>query len=94
MLAIRIALSDPRKAEARLEDLEEHKRYLRSGRVDVLQSGPIDDGTGAVTGGVVIAEVGSLDEMQAFSAGDPFVINGVYDRVNVFEWNPTISSSR
>ncbi|WP_284777920.1 YciI family protein [Agrobacterium sp. lyk4-40-TYG-31] len=94
MLAIRIALSDPQKAEARLEHLEDHKRYLRSGRVDVLQSGPIDDGVGAVTGGVVVAEVVSLDDMHAFSAGDPFVINGVYNRVNVFEWKPTISNSR
>ncbi|MDL2398867.1 YciI family protein [Rhizobium mayense] len=93
MLAIRVALSDPGKASARARYLEDHRNYLRSGLLRIRQSGPILDEVGDASGGIVVAEVGSLDEMRQFSAQDPFVIHGVYADVSIYQWTPTIKDA-
>ena len=90
MLAVRVALSNPEKSDARERHLEDHKRHLRSGTIKVVQSGPILDAAGQGSGGVVVAEVGSLDDMLQFSSEDPFVRHEVYSTVSIFEWRPTI----
>ena len=93
MLAVRVAISNPDKADARERHLEDHKRHLRSGGIHVVQSGPILDGAGKGSGGVVIAEVASLDDMRRFSSEDPFVRHGVYSNVSIYEWRPTIGGN-
>ncbi|MBZ9793958.1 YciI family protein [Rhizobium sp. 3T7] len=90
MLAVRVAISNPDKTAARETYLEDHKRHLRSGWVGIVQSGPIMDEFGEGSGGVVVADVGSLEEMRRFSAEDPFVLHGVYSTVAIYEWRPTI----
>ncbi|MDL2409658.1 YciI family protein [Rhizobium calliandrae] len=90
MLAVRVALSDPERAALRQIYLEDHKRYLRSDRLNIVQSGPIVDEAGKGGGGIVVADVGSLEEMHRFSAEDPFVLHGVYSSVAIYEWRPTI----
>lgn len=90
MLAIRVALSNPEKAAAREIHIEGHKRHLRSGRLQIIHSGPILDEAGEGSGGVVVADVVSLDEMRQFSVEDPFVRHGVYSSISIYEWRPTI----
>lgn len=90
MLAVRVALSNPEKAAAREIHLEDHKRHLRSGRLRIVQSGPILNEAGEGSGGVVVADVASLEEMRRFSAEDPFVLHDVYSSVSIYEWRPTI----
>ncbi|MGE6742922.1 YciI family protein [Allorhizobium pseudoryzae] len=92
MLAIRFALSDPAKAAERDALVDEHKAHLRSGHVSIVQSGPINDASGVYRGGVVVASVGSMDEMRQFSERDPFVVHGVYSSVSIYEWRSTISN--
>ncbi len=75
MLAVRVAISNPEKAAARAAYLEDHKRHLRSGRLCIVQSGPILDEAGEGSRGVVVADVVSLEEMRRFSAEDPFVLH-------------------
>jgi uncharacterized protein YciI len=90
MLAVRVALSNPEKAAARATYLEDHKRHLRSGRLRIVQSGPILDEAGEGSGGVVVADVVSLEEMREFSAQDPFVLHEVYSSISIYEWRPSI----
>ncbi|MGO4439167.1 YciI family protein [Rhizobium sp. RAF56] len=90
MLAVRVALSNPEKAAERQSNLEDHKRHLRSGRLRIVQSGPILNEHGEGSGGVVVADVVSLEEMRRFSAEDPFVLHEVYSSVSIYEWRLTI----
>jgi len=90
MLAVRFAISDPSKDSLREIYLEDHKRHLRSGELSIIQSGPIMNEAGSGEGGVVVADVGSLEEMRRFSSTDPFVVHGVYRDVAIYEWRPTI----
>lgn len=94
MIVVRVACSDPRKAEERQRLIEAHKAYLRSGGVRILQSGPLAGPLAgpAVSGGLVVAEVGAMEEFVAFSDGDPFVLYGVYGDVRIFEWTVTLGN--
>ncbi|WP_327206375.1 YciI family protein [Rhizobium beringeri] len=90
MIVARYAVSDPGKSAERSRLIEEHKAYLRGAPIRILLSGPsAPSAEGRDSTAFVIAEVETLAEFEAFSAGDPFVRCGVYGSVDVFEWRPT-----
>ena len=90
MICIRLAYSDPGKVLERDAQLAAHKAFLRSGRLRILQSGPIFDADGRQAGALVVAEVPDLATMQAICAEDPFALNGIYDRTVFMEWRLTL----
>ncbi|MGO6694385.1 YciI family protein [Rhizobium johnstonii] len=90
MLAARIAYSSEGHAEVRARYFEDHKLYLRSAGLKIRQSGPLLNGDGSQIGALIVAEVEDLAELTAFSARDPFVVQGVYREVEILEWRVTI----
>jgi uncharacterized protein YciI len=90
MICVRTAYSAPDRTIERGRFLEAHKDFLRSGRLTVLQSGPIFDQDGNQTGGIIVAEVSDIAGMEAICAKDPFVVHGVYDRITFAEWRITL----
>ena len=90
MLAIRFAETDPDKHDLRQRLLPLHQAHLRSGAVNVLQSGPLAAEGGSPAGGLLVAEVDDIAALQRFSDEDPFVVEGVYNRVRILRWNRTI----
>lgn len=89
MIVARYAISDPGKAAERSRLLEEHKAYLHGAAIRILLSGPSAPPAGKGSTAIVIAQVETLAEFEAFSAGDPFVRSGVYGSVDIFEWRPS-----
>ena len=90
MIVARYAVSDPGKAAERSRLIDEHKAYLRGAAIRILLSGPsAPSAEGKGSTALVIAEVETLAEFEAFSAGDPFVRSGVYGSVDIYEWRPT-----
>ncbi len=59
-----------------------HRAYLQASPVDIKLAGPMvaDDG-GARIGSVFIVDVPDRAAAEAFSAGDPFSKNGLFERV-------------
>jgi hypothetical protein len=59
-----------------------HRAYLNASPVDIKLAGPMvaDDG-GARIGSVFIVDVPDRAAAEAFSAGDPFTRNGLFERV-------------
>jgi uncharacterized protein len=94
MLAVRIAHSDPTKVIERQTHFEEHKRYLRAAPLRILLSGPVAAGDRDTAGALIVAEVESLAELEAFNAADPFVTHGVYGAVQILRWNLSLSRLR
>jgi uncharacterized protein YciI len=94
MLAVRIAHSDPTRVIERQTHFEEHKRYLREAPLRILLSGPFVSGDQGTTGALIVAEVESLAELEAFNAADPFVKHGVYQAVQILKWNLSLSRLR
>ncbi|MBY5864016.1 YciI family protein [Rhizobium leguminosarum] len=90
MIVARYAVSDPCKAAERSRLLDEHKAYLHGAPIRILLSGPSappSEGKGSTA--IAIAQVETLAEFEAFSAGDPFVRSGIYASVDIFEWRPS-----
>lgn len=92
MFVIRIAKSDPSKASTRAEYIEAHKLHLRNTDLKIIFSGPLNDADGHPIGGMVLADVDHMDDVFRFNAADPFVVKGVYNTVEILEWNVTIAN--
>ncbi len=89
MICARLAWSAADKSAERAAYLDDHKRFLRSGRLDILKSGPLFDAQGAQVGALVVAEVADIETMRTVCAEDPFAVHGIYDRVTFLEWRIT-----
>lgn len=84
----------PNFAENREKRLEPHLDYLRSQkRVLVLSGGTTSDDGKEPVGSVLIVNVGSRAEAQAFVDGDPYTTAGMFTKVTITrmrkgQWNP------
>lgn len=93
MICARIAWSAPDKTAERNACLEDHKQFLRSGRLDILQSGPVFGDTGGQLGALIVADVPDIATMRRICAEDPFAVHGIYDRITFVEWRITAGRS-
>ncbi len=95
-LYVRFAESDPAAAVERAAQLSAHKAHLRNGEAmaegfRILASGPMNAVAGGPSAALIIAEALSIEDVIAFSDADPFVIHGVYNRIHILSWTPTLS---
>ncbi|MCL4128856.1 UNVERIFIED_CONTAM: hypothetical protein GTU68_064338 [Idotea baltica] len=66
---------------ARLHDLDEQGRLLIAGPHPAIDS--IDPGESGFSGSLVVADFESLDQAQTWADQDPYILNGVYQKVVV-----------
>ncbi len=92
MIFCRFAYDAADKGAERQVLLEAHKAHLRSGIAKILQSGPLfaTDGRSRKLGALVVFDAVDVAEVEAFNALDPYVVNGVYDRIEIMRWDKTI----
>jgi len=68
---------------------EAHRARLREGGRDglkVVLGGPTTDEAGAMNGSLLVVEARDIAAVRDFIAGDPYVLGGVYDTVEVRPW--------
>jgi uncharacterized protein len=68
------AAKRPLYRQAHLQRLEQ---WAQKGKV--ILAGPLTDKTGSL----IVVEAESLEEVQTFANGDPYMINGVFQEVTV-----------
>ena len=92
MHIVRIAHDAPGKDAERRQHFEAHRAHLRSGLAGVVQSGPrfAPEAGGAKAGALVVFDVEDIAEVERFNAQDPYIVHGVYDRIEVLRWDKTI----
>jgi uncharacterized protein YciI len=95
-LYVRFAESDPAAVEQRAAQMGAHKAHLRNedGLPEgfrILASGPMQAEGGGSAAALIIAEARFIEDVIAFSDADPFVIHGVYSRIRILNWIPTLS---
>lgn len=84
----------PNFAEMREKALQPHLDYLRSRKkILVLSGGTTSDDGKAFIGSLLIVNVGSRAEAQAFVDADPFTKAGMFAKVTITrmrkgQWNP------
>lgn len=92
MIFCRIAYDAAGKDEERKQFFEAHRAHLRSGMVNIVQSGPVfgtGDGNPKI-GALIVFDANEAADVETFSARDPYVINNVYDRIEIVRWDKTI----
>lgn len=84
----------PGALELRLKTREDHLAYMRSymeahpGAVRL--GGPFLDAGGDMAGSLIVLDVADLAAAEAFSAADPYVRAGLFERVEIRPWRATL----
>lgn len=65
----------------RVRQLADQGRIVVAGPFPAVDSA--DPGPAGFTGSLIVAEFGSLEDAQAWIAGDPYVTEGVFEHVDV-----------
>ena len=87
-------VAGPKFAQQREKLLEPHLDYLRSQKkILVLSGGTTSDDGKEFVGSLLIVNVGTRAEAQAFVDGDPFTQAGLFTNVTITrmrkgQWNP------
>lgn len=91
MLFVRLAYNALNKDRERAENIAAHTAHLRSGSINIVQSGPLFAAPGDTRlGALIVFDAPTLADVEAFNAADPFVLSGVYDDVRIMRWEKTI----
>jgi len=89
---MRIALICTDKAdhlEVRKANRDAHLAHIASSGV-VEMAGPFLNDKGEMSGSLVILEVGSKAEAEAWAAADPYAKAGLFAKVRIEEWKKVI----
>lgn len=88
MLYAVICRDRPGHLQVRLDNRAAHLAYIEATGI-VRMAGPFIE-EGQMSGSLVIIETGSLVAAQAWAAGDPYGLAGLFDSVSVTEWKKVI----
>ncbi|MFN3521293.1 MAG: YciI family protein [Phenylobacterium sp.] len=76
-------IDKPDSLSLRLANREAHLAYVGAAAAKVPFAGPMLDDAGEMAGSLIVLEADSLDEAKAFSADDPYVKAGLFERVEI-----------
>lgn len=80
-------MDEPDTAELRLKLRDAHLDYMRGNLGRVLASGGLLDDSGEVgMGGLILLDIDSRQEAEAFVKADPFYTGGVYRSPVITRW--------
>jgi uncharacterized protein YciI len=80
-------LDKPGQAALRAEHRPAHLEYLKRHAAKISAAGPMltEDGSGMI-GSLLIFEVPSRKDVEAFAAGDPYTRAGLFQSVTIAPW--------
>lgn len=84
-----ICLDKPNALQTRVENRAAHLEHIKSSGV-VEQAGPFIDAAGQMCGSLLVLEVGSKAEAEAWAAADPYAKAGLFQSVLIQEWKRVI----
>jgi uncharacterized protein len=84
-----ICLDKPNALQTRVENRPAHLEHLQSTGV-VEQAGPFIDAAGQMCGSLIILNVASKAEAEAWAAADPYAKAGLFASVMIQEWKRVI----
>ena len=84
-----ICTDKPGAIETRKANREAHLAYV-AGTGVVAQAGPFLDSDGVMCGSLLILDVASRAEAEAWAAGDPYAKAGLFLKVRIEEWKKVV----
>ena len=83
-------LDKPASLELRLANREAHLAYAGSFKAHIKLGGPLRNEAGEMAGSMLIMEFDDIAPARAFSADDPYVKAGLFQRVDITAFKPTL----
>lgn len=80
----------PDHLQVRLDNRPAHVDYLKSFREKLYAAGPTLDAAGNMNGSLVILDLDSQADAEAFAAGDPYAKAGLFAKVSVQPWKKVL----
>jgi uncharacterized protein YciI len=84
-----ICIDKPGHLHIRQENRAAHLAHIDSSGV-VDMAGPFLDAQGQMAGSLVVLNVDTLDQAQAWAAADPYAKAGLFQSVDIREWKKVI----
>lgn len=78
-----MCVDKPDNLGARMANREAHLAYVAERRSIVKLAGPLLDDAGEMCGSLLILDAGTRAEAEAFAAGDPYQLGGVFARTEL-----------
>ncbi len=89
MRVVLICEDKPGALQIRLDTRAAHLAHIEAtGLVEL--AGPFLDGEGQMTGSMIVLNVGSLTEADAWAAADPYAKAGLFQNVTIREWKRVV----
>lgn len=76
--------------DLRIATREAHLAWAASHKDCIRRAGPMLTEEDAMTGSLLFIEAETADEVRAFSATDPYSKAGLFDRIEVQRFRPTL----
>ena len=83
-------IDKPNNLAGRMAAREAHLAYVRERMHTMKLGGPSLDEAGDMIGSLIIIEVDDLAAAKAWSANDPYVLGGVFERVEIRPYRVTV----
>ena len=83
-----ICIDKPGHLQTRLDNRAAHLAHIEASGV-VEMAGPFLNG-GAMTGSLVVLNVDTLEQAEAWAAADPYALAGLFESVMISEWKKVI----
>lgn len=85
-----VGIDKPQSLELRMANREAHLAYVRGRLDEVKLAGPFLDEAGGMAGSMLLIEAPDLAAARAFSDADPYTQAGLWARVEIQAFRPTI----
>jgi uncharacterized protein len=82
----------PDSLERRMAAREAHLAYVADNRAMVRLAGPYLDDGGQMIGSMFVLEASDRAAVEAFSAADPYVLAGLFERVEIRIWRVSVGA--
>jgi len=90
-LFVLVCIDKPDSLALRMATREAHFDYARK-TSQVRLGGPFLDDDGAMAGSLIVLEADDLTAAQAWHAGDPYAVAGLFERVEIRPWRVTFGA--
>ena len=80
----------PGALDLRMANREAHLAYAGTFRAKLKLGGPLLDEEGNMAGSMLVLDVADLAEAEAFAANDPYGKAGLFERVTIKQFRPTL----
>lgn len=76
--------------DLRMANREAHLAYVGGFRDQLKLAGPLLDAAGNMAGSLIIVDMADIEAAKAFSANDPYNKAGLFERVEITAFKPTL----